>query len=100
VLPNEILYRSKRGFGAPMGAWLKQSLAGMTDALLAPDVIERRGLFRFDAVRSLIDSHRRNLEDHTDHLQALTNLEIYSRIYVDGRGLDDVTAELEELRAA
>jgi asparagine synthase (glutamine-hydrolysing) len=100
LLPDEILYRSKRGFGAPMGAWLKQSLSGMTDALLAKDVVARRGLFRFEIVRDLIEAHRRNHEDHTDHLQALTNLEIFSRVYVDGRSFTDVSAELEELRAA
>jgi asparagine synthase (glutamine-hydrolysing) len=99
VLPNDILYRSKRGFGAPMGAWLKQSLAGMTDALLSKDVVERRGVFHHEAVRSLIDDHRRNVDDHTDHLQALTNLEIFSRVFVDGRSVDDVTAELQELSA-
>ncbi len=97
VLPDDILYRSKRGFGAPMGAWLKQSLAKMTDSLLSQDVIERRGLFRYEAVARLVDGHRRNLDDHTDHLQALTNLEIFSRVFVDGRSVDDVTVELKEL---
>ena len=100
VLPDEILYRSKRGFGAPMGAWLKQSLAGMTDALLSKEVVERRGLFRYEAVNDLIDAHRRNLDDHTDHLQALMNLEIFSRVFVDGRSVDDVTVELKELSAS
>jgi len=100
VLPDEILYRSKRGFGAPMGAWLKQSLAGMTNALLAKDVVERRGLFRHEAVAELVDAHRRNLDDHTDHLQALTNLEIFSRVFIDGRSVDDVTTELKQIAAS
>jgi asparagine synthase (glutamine-hydrolysing) len=99
VLPDDILYRSKRGFGAPMGAWLKQSLAGMTDSLLSKEVVARRGVFRYQAVEGLIDAHRRNQEDHTDHLQALTNLEIFSRVFVDGRSVDDVTVELKELAA-
>lgn len=97
VLPDDILYRSKRGFGAPMGAWLKESLAGMTDAVLSREVVERRGLFRHESVERLIHDHRRNVEDHSDHLQALTNLEIFSRVYVDGRSVSDVTTELEEL---
>jgi asparagine synthase (glutamine-hydrolysing) len=100
VLPDDILYRSKRGFGAPMGAWLKQSLAGMTNSLLSKDVVQRRGLFRYEAVDELIDAHRRNTEDHTDHLQALTNLEIFSRVFVDGRSSDDVAVELKELGAS
>jgi asparagine synthase (glutamine-hydrolysing) len=82
-----------------MGAWLKQSLAGMTDTLLSKDVVERRGLFRYETVHDVIDGHRRNLDDHTDHLQAMTNLEIFSRVFVDGRSVDDVTVELKELSA-
>jgi len=99
ILPDEILYRSKRGFGAPMGAWLKQSLAGMTDALLSKEVVGRRGLFHHETVQALIDAHKGNLDDHTDHLQALTNLEIFSRVFIDGRSVDDVTIELKELSA-
>ncbi len=78
-----------------MGAWLKQSLAGMTDSLLSKEVVERRGLFRYEAVNGLVDAHRRNIDDHTDHLQALTNLEIFSRVFIDGRSVDDVTVELQ-----
>lgn len=99
VLPHDILYRGKRGFGAPMGAWLKASLAGMTDSLLSRDVVTRRGLFRYECVADLIESHRHNVEDHTDHLQALINLEIFSRVFVDGRSVEDVTVELKELSA-
>jgi asparagine synthase (glutamine-hydrolysing) len=99
ILPEEILYRSKRGFGAPMGAWLKESLSGLVEALLSRAALERRGLFRWQAVEALIDAHRRNREDHTDHLQALVNLEIFSRIYLDGRSIEDVTQELKEMCA-
>ena len=34
VLPHHILHRAKRGFGAPMGAWLKEELAGLRRVLL------------------------------------------------------------------
>jgi asparagine synthase (glutamine-hydrolysing) len=100
VLPRDILYRSKRGFGAPMGAWLKESLGGMTDALLSKEVVKRRGLFDHQAVGKLIDDHRANVNDHTDHLQALTNLEIFTRVFIDGRSVDDVSVELKELSSA
>jgi asparagine synthase (glutamine-hydrolysing) len=100
VLPDDILFRSKRGFGAPMGAWLKQTLSGMTDALLSKQVVEQRGLFRYEAVRRLIEDHRRNAADNSDRLQALVNLEIFSRIFLDGRRAEDVGTELRELSAA
>ena len=42
VLPDDILDRKKRGFGTPMGAWLKGDLAPMLRDLLSPDVGRRR----------------------------------------------------------
>src|SRR5213076_1843442 len=32
VLPAEVLHRPKRGFGAPMGAWMKGALAELVDS--------------------------------------------------------------------
>ncbi len=46
VLPPEILDRKKRGFGTPMGAWLKGELAPLlTRAAVAPRRSSARGLF-------------------------------------------------------
>ena len=46
VLPRDILERKKRGFGTPMGAWLKGELAPMLRGCCRETAIERRGLFR------------------------------------------------------
>jgi asparagine synthase (glutamine-hydrolysing) len=96
VLPNEILHRPKRGFGTPMGAWLKRELAPLLRRLLAPETIERRGLFRQSAVQRLVADHEANRIDGTDALTALMNLEIWSRVMLDGRTPADVSDELRE----
>ena len=99
LLPADILERPKRGFGTPMGAWLKRELAPSLRALLAPDVVRARGLFDVDAVDRLVAEHQSNRIDGTDALLALMNLEIWSRMYLDGREPDDVAAELHGLVA-
>ena len=99
LLPKDILERKKRGFGAPMGAWLKQDLAPMVREVLSPEAIQARGLFQPKAVRALIDAHEAKRIDGTDRLLALLHLEVWSRIYLDGRSPDDVTAELEAILA-
>ncbi|MHB1200801.1 MAG: asparagine synthase (glutamine-hydrolyzing) [Polaromonas sp.] len=95
LLPKDILDRKKRGFGTPMGAWLKNELAPLLGSLLAPEVIQRRGLFRQPVVDRLIADHQANRIDGTDALLALLNLEIWSRIYLDHRDPSDVAAELK-----
>jgi asparagine synthase (glutamine-hydrolysing) len=94
LLPPDILHRKKRGFGAPMGAWLRDELSPVLSSVLSRESVERRGLFNFAAVQETISLHAANKEDHTDHLLALMNLEIWCRIYLDGRNQADVSAQL------
>ena len=95
MLPRDILYRAKRGFGTPMGAWLKRELRPLLRQLLAPEVLAQRGLFRQAAIEQLVADHESNRADCTDALIALMNLEIWSRVYLDRREPDDVAAELK-----
>jgi len=50
-------------------------------------------------VSQLVLNHECNRIDGTDALLALLNLEIWSRIYLDGRSADDVAAELKSCLA-
>jgi len=99
LLPRDILDRKKRGFGTPMGAWLKDDLAPLVRGVLSEPVVNGRGLFHYPAVQELIGSHEANRIDGTDRLLALMNLEIWSRLYLDGRAPDDVTDELKGMLA-
>jgi len=98
-LPRDILERKKRGFGTPMGAWLKEELAPLVRRLLSETVIKSRGLFHYPAVKELVASHEANRIDGTDRLLTLLNLEIWSRLYLDGRAPDDVASELKAMLA-
>jgi len=99
LLPRDILERKKRGFGTPMGAWLKGELAPLVRGLLSDSVVKGRGLFHFPAVQELIAAHEANRIDGTDRLMTLINLEIWSRLYLDGRAPEDVTIELKAMLA-
>jgi asparagine synthase (glutamine-hydrolysing) len=99
VLPREVLNRPKRGFGAPMGAWLKNELAALLSGALSLESIERRGLLHPEPIARLIDAHRTNRIDGTDRLLALLNLEVWSRVYLDRRPSEDVAGELAEAAA-
>jgi asparagine synthase (glutamine-hydrolysing) len=97
VLPDSILNREKRGFGAPVGAWFKQELAPLLRQLLSKEVLERRGLLDYQSVARMIHDHESQRADRTDHLLALVNLEIWCRLYLDG---DSVAAVTDQLRAS
>jgi asparagine synthase (glutamine-hydrolysing) len=97
VVPDEILLRGKRGFGAPMGAWLSSELKTLRDHLLSEQVVGARGWLSWPAVREVLREHDTHREDYTDLLLVLVNLEIWSRLFLDRRSADDVAGELAEL---
>jgi len=47
VLPAGILDRQKRGFGTPMGAWLKSDLKPLLSRMLDESTVARRALFDY-----------------------------------------------------
>jgi asparagine synthase (glutamine-hydrolysing) len=95
MLPRDILERKKRGFGTPMGAWLRQELAPLVQELLGERVLRARGLFRPEAVRDLLAAHHANRIDGTDRLLALLHFEVWARMYLDHRSPEDVRDELQ-----
>jgi len=95
LLPGDLLERKKRGFGTPMGAWLKGQLAGVLDTVLSRESLSRRGLFDPVVVAELVTAHRAQREDYTDALLALINFEVWARMYLDGRAHADVADELK-----
>lgn len=52
-LPDSMVDRGKRGFGAPVSAWLKGDLREWADALLDPARLRAEGHFDADAVHGL-----------------------------------------------
>ncbi len=99
MLPHEILYRQKRGFGAPMGSWVKNELRGLTEDLLSVDSVSRRGLFNPAMVQQTLRDHSDNKADNTDHILSLLNLEVWSRLYLDGQSAEDLTEEIRSRRS-
>ncbi|MCC8618280.1 asparagine synthase C-terminal domain-containing protein [Xanthomonas vesicatoria] len=52
-LPRELIYRPKRGFGAPVGRWLQGPLRDWAEALLLPTQLEQHGIFDPAIVRQM-----------------------------------------------
>jgi asparagine synthase (glutamine-hydrolysing) len=77
VVPNLVLTRAKRGFGTPMGTWLRTDLRPMLEDLLAEERLARDGLFNVDFVKSLLSAHYQGKEDYTEPIFALLAFELW-----------------------
>jgi asparagine synthase (glutamine-hydrolysing) len=83
VLPAEVLRQKKAGFAAPLDRWLARDLQPMVDDLLSVDAVKRRGLFRPDTIRRLVDEHRRGTQDWSYQVWQLLVLELWQRTFLD-----------------
>lgn len=82
LLPPEILERPKTGFGVPLGAWLRDPLRELAGDLLLGDAA-RRGRFRPETVRRLLQEHLDGERDHGHRLWCLLVLELWERAWLD-----------------
>ena len=83
-LPRDVVWRKKAGFGAPIRSWLRGALRPMVDELLSPEVVSRRGLFRPEEVRRLIELNLSGREDLNLQVFQLLTLELWQRQFMDG----------------
>ena len=83
LLPKEVIWRKKAGFGAPIRSWLRTSLKPMIDDLLSEETIKRRGLFDFEEVRRVIELNQSGKEDFNLQVFQLLNFEIWMREFLD-----------------
>jgi asparagine synthase (glutamine-hydrolysing) len=83
LLPREIVWRKKAGFGAPIRSWLRGPLRPMVDDLLSAETVKRRGIFRPEEVRRIIDANLSGREDFNLQVFQLLNLELWQREFID-----------------
>ena len=86
VLPREILYdRPKLGHSIPMKNWLRDNakLREYLAAFLSDVSLQKRGFFRPQVIRRMVEEHSRKQQNHSHRLWALVVLELWLRRWLD-----------------
>lgn len=84
-LPGQIAWRKKKGFPAPMDAWLRGPLQAKARAVLLDPVTRRRGLFDTVAVERMLSSTPDlQYDSHGKRVWMLMNVELWFRAHIDG----------------
>jgi asparagine synthase (glutamine-hydrolysing) len=85
LIPREIIYRRKMGFPTPLRDWLKDARADrLFDLLRSPDGLIAEYVDR-GALERLIARHRGGLEDATDRLWRLLNLQLWGDRFLSSK---------------
>ncbi len=83
-LPEYILNKTKKGFGAPVGTWMRNELKDMLFDLLGENRIKKQGLFEYRTLQKILDDHFNKREDYSDHLLALITFQLWHKEYLGG----------------
>src|ERR1051325_4830760 len=83
VLPQDVIWRKKAGFGAPIRSWLRGPLRPLVNDLLSEETIKRRGIFRPTEVKRVIDANSSGREDNNLQVFQLLGLEMWQRTFID-----------------
>jgi asparagine synthase (glutamine-hydrolysing) len=78
-LPDEIVYRPKASFGAPLRAWIRNDLQQVIIDVLAHGKLVQSGMIREAPLRQLIKDERDGLHDRAKQIWQLLTLEMWYR---------------------
>jgi asparagine synthase (glutamine-hydrolysing) len=79
ILPHDILYRKKMGFGVPLVHWFKKDLTEYAHDLLLSREARERGIFNAQYVDDILASHMKGGRDLSARIWALLFFEQWCR---------------------
>lgn len=74
-LPNNVIYRPKTGFGAPVRKWITEDMNEMIEERLSKKRVEERNIFDPKSVHSLIENNRTGKIDASYSIWGLLAIE-------------------------
>jgi asparagine synthase (glutamine-hydrolysing) len=83
ILPRDVLYKRKRGFGAPVEGWFRGSAGSALEAQVMNSSLRKRDVFDYDFIARLFDEHHRGARDWGFQLWALLNLSLWYEKWID-----------------
>ncbi len=83
LLPQENLDRRKMGFGVPIGHWFRGELQPFLRETILSEKALKRGLFKPEAVKQMVELHVRKERDSSHQLWTLMMLELWFQRFID-----------------
>jgi len=83
LVPRDVVYRRKMGFGVPIGNWFRGEMKDFVGEVLLSERAKQRRVIDFEAARRLIDEHITGRRDHAFRLWTLLMLELWFREFTD-----------------
>jgi asparagine synthase (glutamine-hydrolysing) len=86
MIPDAVLKRKKRGFGAPINEWMLDRLGGFVESALLNSSLRRRELFDYGFIKQLLAAHRAGRANYSFCLWSLLNLSLWYEQWIERPG--------------
>ncbi|MGB7203599.1 MAG: asparagine synthase (glutamine-hydrolyzing) [Pyrinomonadaceae bacterium] len=83
LVPREVIYRRKMGFGVPVGHWLRGEMKDFLRDVLLSDKALNRGIIRGEKIREYVEEHIDGKFDHSFQVWTLLMLELWFQRFID-----------------
>jgi asparagine synthase (glutamine-hydrolysing) len=85
LIPHNIIYRKKMGFGAPMSQWLRGEFGKHVSSSLMNSNLLKRGYFNLDYIKKLSADHQEGRRDNSIYIWTLFNLTQWYDYWIDSK---------------
>lgn len=83
IIPENIIYRKKQGFSAPVKEWFLNELADYSTEVILNSKIRNRNFFNYGYIKNLIDTHKSGRTDNSFLLWNLFNLSLWYERWIE-----------------
>ena len=83
LVPKEVIYRRKMGFGVPIGSWFRNEMKDFVREVLLSEKSLKRGIVKPEMLEKYVDEHLSAERDHSFQLWTLLMLELWFQRFID-----------------
>ncbi|MBC7899628.1 MAG: asparagine synthase (glutamine-hydrolyzing) [Saprospiraceae bacterium] len=83
LVPKEVIYRRKMGFGVPIGKWIRGEMKDFVREILLSEKSLKRGIVKPEMLEKYVNEHINAERDHSFQLWTLLMLELWFQRFID-----------------
>lgn len=83
LVPKEVVYRRKMGFGVPIGKWFRGEMKNFVQEILLSERSLKRGIIKPEILERYVNEHTAGARDHSFQLWTLLMLELWFQRFID-----------------
>ncbi len=85
IVPNNIIYRKKQGFAAPVNEWLRNEWSSYAENTIRESALVKQGILQYGFIRLMIESHRGRKIEAGQNIWNLLNLVLWHKYWIEGK---------------